>query len=431
MTDSEAISEFAAAGSQAAFELLVSRYVNLVYSAAYRQIGFRADAEDVTQDVFSVLARKAPSLAGHRLLGPWLLRVTRHVSLDHLKRETRWRRREQRAAIMKDSTEPAVSESPWREMVPLLDAAIASLSETDRQAVLLRFFQGLDDHQSAEVLQMNQNTLRQRRFRALARMRAYFAARGVNVATEVMTSAISAGAITRAPEALASRVVSHVMTLGQVGAATTAGAGALVKGAIVMSWLKANLVAVVIIVVLLCAGSGLMLANYVGNGSVDSVAVTRGRPLERRPLHDRFAPGEKIPARAYASKVGAQDFPGGMGYLDAGSYLRYANVDFGDKSCFFVTRLAVPADLAGKQIVVHIDRADGPVVCRLTVQSTGGWGHVVTQSAPLNPVQGVHDVYLGFTGSGVANLYQLQFTDALPQAAPTTRLAATRPVIGL
>ena len=109
---------------------------------------------------------------------------------------------------------------------------------------------------------------------------------------------------------------------------------------------------------------------------------------------------------------GGQEYPGGIGYLDTGTWLRFSNVDFGQNSGRLQALLAVPADHAGKQIIVRVDKRNGPVLARLTVKSTGGWGHVQVQETPLAAVTGVHDIYLSFTGSGVANLYWLCFVPA-------------------
>ena len=96
-------------------------------------------------------------------------------------------------------------------------------------------------------------------------------------------------------------------------------------------------------------------------------------------------------------------------------------MDFGEHAGRFVACVAVPADHAGKQIVVRADRPDGPVIARLTVHSTGGWGKLEVQAALLSPIRGTHDLYLSFTGSGVANLYWMQFA---PPGAPTEPLQA-------
>jgi RNA polymerase sigma factor (sigma-70 family) len=106
MDDRTLIREFVETASQAAFARLVERHVNLVYSAALRQVGDRHVAEDVTQGVFVVLAKKAKSLRRETVLGAWLLKVTRYAVLDALKAAGRRRRHEERAAAMKPESYP-------------------------------------------------------------------------------------------------------------------------------------------------------------------------------------------------------------------------------------------------------------------------------------------------------------------------------------
>src|SRR6188508_1167544 len=92
--DAELLSNYAATQSEESFAEIVHRYLNLVYSAAIRQTANHATAQDVTQAVFTVLARKATDLARETVLAGWLIRATRYAALDALKLEARRLRRE-------------------------------------------------------------------------------------------------------------------------------------------------------------------------------------------------------------------------------------------------------------------------------------------------------------------------------------------------
>src|SRR5258706_3471268 len=74
--DCELVSAYAAQGSEAAFRALVRRHVDLVYATAVRQLGDSGLAEEVTQNVFVALARKAPRQGGIETLAGWLHRTT-------------------------------------------------------------------------------------------------------------------------------------------------------------------------------------------------------------------------------------------------------------------------------------------------------------------------------------------------------------------
>jgi DNA-directed RNA polymerase specialized sigma24 family protein len=92
--DMALVREYAAHQSEPAFATLVARYLNLVYSAALRQVGDAHLAAEITQTVFIILARKAASLNRKTILPGWLYRTTRFVAADALKQLRRRQRRE-------------------------------------------------------------------------------------------------------------------------------------------------------------------------------------------------------------------------------------------------------------------------------------------------------------------------------------------------
>jgi len=149
LDDQQLLRHYTADGSEAAFAELVSRHVNLVYSTALRQTGGDAHlAQDIAQQVFISLARKAASLSSRVILAGWLHCATRFVARQILRDEARRRRREQEAAIM---NEIGPGHAPdWDRIRPMLDEALSRLSKDDRDALLLRFF---EQRSLAEVAQ--------------------------------------------------------------------------------------------------------------------------------------------------------------------------------------------------------------------------------------------------------------------------------------
>src|SRR5260370_25215796 len=102
MTDSQTLlAEYARTGSEAAFRDLVNRYIGLVYSTALRLVhGDTHLAEDVTQLVFTDLARKARGLSSGVMLGGWLHQRTYNVAAPILRANRRRHAREKEAAPM-------------------------------------------------------------------------------------------------------------------------------------------------------------------------------------------------------------------------------------------------------------------------------------------------------------------------------------------
>src|SRR6266404_1276655 len=135
-TDQQLLEAYQSQGTDAAFADLVNRYLGLVYSAALRQVHDPSRAEDVTQAVFIILSRKGRGLNPKTVIAGWLVRTTRFASLRALRAEYRRKRTEQKAFAMNLETE---GETTWEQIAPLLDHAVARLSEKERDAVILRF----------------------------------------------------------------------------------------------------------------------------------------------------------------------------------------------------------------------------------------------------------------------------------------------------
>src|SRR5882762_5962884 len=211
MTDAELLEAYATRRSDSAFSELVSRYINLVYAVALRQVRDPHLAEDVAQAVFLVLARKAGSIGSNVILTGWLFRTTRFVAARAARGEARRRHHELEAAIMnQENTAPEPDESNWREIAPQLDEAIAALPEADRNAVLLRFFQAQPMRAVGQKLALSEDAAKKRVSRALDKLKRILVRRGITtLSVAAKACAIGSGATS----ALMATALRHLLWL--------------------------------------------------------------------------------------------------------------------------------------------------------------------------------------------------------------------------
>src|SRR5437870_3576901 len=146
MSDCDLLKAYAETGSEDAFAELVRRYLDLVFSAALRQVsGDQHLAQDVVQCVFNDLARKAGSLSPRVVLSGWLYTSARFAAAKIVRTEQRRLARERESHFMHQPSGAGVEPAPdWDRLQTVLDEAMHDLKETDRNAIVLRYFQGCD-----------------------------------------------------------------------------------------------------------------------------------------------------------------------------------------------------------------------------------------------------------------------------------------------
>jgi len=209
MNDAELLRRYAEEDSQEAFAELVRLRIGLVYAAALRQTGGNVHrAQDVTQAVFTALARNAASLRRHSALIGWLYTSTRYAAAKIARSEQRRRNREQEAHTMHEELVSTQSEMPAERLRPVLDEAMHLLSEADRRAVLLRFFDGCSMAELGRYLGLSEPTAKKRVERALGKLKTQLAKRGLASTAATLAAALSqeAAAAATVPTGLAATV---------------------------------------------------------------------------------------------------------------------------------------------------------------------------------------------------------------------------------
>jgi RNA polymerase sigma factor (sigma-70 family) len=228
-SDLDLLEKFVRENSQDAFGEIVQRHLNLVYSAALPQVRSRQLAEEIAQSVFADLAQNAGKIGSAgvspaNLLTPWLYTVTRRTAIDVIRRESRRQLREQIAVEMNtmNATESSAGASPaWSEIEKFLDDAMESLDETDRSAVLLRYFENKSLREVGEALGASEDAAQKRISRAVDRLRESFSKRKVTVGASGLAVLISANAVQSAPIGLAATISTAAVLAGTTVSATT------------------------------------------------------------------------------------------------------------------------------------------------------------------------------------------------------------------
>lgn len=204
---------------QDAFGVLVQQYIGLVYHSALRRVGDAHAAEDITQQVFTLLARKAAKVCAYETLVGWLHTTTRLEAHQFMRHERRRAARE-KEAVMHDDPQSPNAIHDWEKLQPVIDSALDQLGAKDRDAVLMRFFNNQSFAAIGDQLGVSENTARMRVDRALDKLNGILSARkitSISLAAALATKTVAASA----PPALAAQVTAQAIA----GAALGTGGG--------------------------------------------------------------------------------------------------------------------------------------------------------------------------------------------------------------
>jgi RNA polymerase sigma factor (sigma-70 family) len=191
-TDHTLLARYVSQGDEAAFALLVSRHGGLIFSLALRKTGNRGLAEEITQNIFALLAQKGAALVDHPALLAWMQKAT-HYQAERAQAKEFNRQRllqtYQHTATM-DLSQDDDTEA-LAEHFPMLDAALAELPEPDRQILLLRFWSKSPYKLIAQSLGSSVQACEKRASRALERMARSLRQRGVMLSATAVAAGLT------------------------------------------------------------------------------------------------------------------------------------------------------------------------------------------------------------------------------------------------
>jgi RNA polymerase sigma factor (sigma-70 family) len=206
--DAELLQRYMANASNGAFAELMRRHLPLVYQAALRQLNGDAHlAQDVSQEVFTAMARNAPKLVRHPSLSGWLYVTACYAARRLVRKLARQRLREEKAGEPLGLIE---AEAHWGDVREVIDDALLRLNAADREAVLLRFFEGLRFSEISAKLGLSEDGARLRVDRALDKIRRQFTRRGIVTSAAALGAALTTQSRAATPAGLAEGIEAAV-----------------------------------------------------------------------------------------------------------------------------------------------------------------------------------------------------------------------------
>ncbi len=305
MNDGQTIPEVGHATAQAQMPQLTRRHLDWVYCLCLRSVRDPALAEDVTQCVFMALLKKSGRIPQEANISGWLFKTARHCCNRALRNDNTRRRHERAAARMRPDA--VAVEAPMRdeELIPLLDEQLARLSQADRTALLLRYYERRSLREVGDVLGISDEAAKKRVQRAVEKLRSRMTRRQMPLTSEALTAILADKLVQAAPEKLTAVILAHAAH-GTTATVTSAGqtkmlAHMSVKG---LASGKTALAATgaVLATALVAAGIAVALAGHNRPKAPQKLIISRATTYITSPLGKNGLPDYKLALKEYLMK---------------------------------------------------------------------------------------------------------------------------------
>ena len=158
-------------GDGEAFEALFNAYYAMTFSLAYTMCGSHHDAEEIAQEAFIKAARAFPRFRGDSRVKTWLYRIAMNTATDFLRRRRSEVELEPNMAVAGREAKHPMAEALW--------AALEKLSQPQRKAIVLTYFEGMNHAEAAEVLECAETTVSWRVFTAKRKLKKILSGHGM------------------------------------------------------------------------------------------------------------------------------------------------------------------------------------------------------------------------------------------------------------
>lgn len=169
-------------GDEKALEVLVKKYLKLIYNFSYKNVGVQAEAEDITQEVFIKVWKNIKKFDANKDFKPWIFRIAKNTAIDYLRKKksvpfSRFENEKGQNVLLDN-----IAALPQNIMESLSDkrvlaAAMQGLSDKEQKIINLRHDYGMSFKEIAENFEESINTVKSRYRRILASLRKNISAR--------------------------------------------------------------------------------------------------------------------------------------------------------------------------------------------------------------------------------------------------------------